>query len=107
MIDWGTIGAGAVALAGLAVAAWQKLQSMKVDKANNDAKIEIASSQEKVYEQLKERLTDLTEQVKRLNSEMDELRQQVRERDMKIHTLELYIKDLEYTLHKHGIDVPK
>lgn len=111
MLEWiganaEVIGGGVVALAGLAYAAWQKLQSMKVEKAKVGADVAIAESQREVYEQMKERMTDMQADLSKLRDEVDKLRDQIRERDNKIHALEMHIMDLEHTLRKHNIEPP-
>lgn len=106
-LDYTLIGQGIMAAAGVIGGAWLWMQKARTNKADTDAKVEIAQGQEKVYEQLKERLQSLAEQVNRLYDQVDALREQVRERDTKIHLLELHIKDMEHTLRQHGIDPPK
>lgn len=106
MLDWSTIGTGAVAIGALVTAAWQKLQSMKTEKAQTSADVAIADSQREVYQQMNERMTSMDAHITRLQNEVDTLRMHLRERDDKIHSLELYVSDLQHILHQHGIDVP-
>lgn len=111
MIEWmganaETLGAGIVAAAGIAYAAWMKIQAMRATKSNTDAKVAIAESQKEVYEQMKERLASQEAHLSRLQAEVDKLRENILERDTKIHHLELYVQDLQYVLHQHGIDIP-
>lgn len=105
-MDWNTIGVGLVALCSIAVNAWQKIQSMKVEKAKSGADVAIAESQREVYQQMNERMTSMDAHITRLQAEVDTLREQLRERDSKIHSLEMYVSDLQHILHQHGIDVP-
>lgn len=111
VLEWisanaGTIGAGVIAISGIVVAAWQKLQSMKVEKAKSGADVAIAESQREVYEQMNQRMSSMDQHITRLQTEVDGLREQLRERDNKIHSLEMYVSDLQHILHQHGIDVP-
>lgn len=106
MMDWNMVGAGVVAACGLIVAAWQKLQAMKVEKSKASADVAIAASQREVYEQMNERMTSMDGHITRLQEEVDRLREQLRARDSKIHSLEMYVQDLQHVLHQHGIDVP-
>lgn len=105
-MDWSTIGTGVVAIGALATAAWQKLQSMRTEKAKANADVAIADSQKEVYQQMNERMTSMDAQITRLQGEVDTLRTQLRERDNKIHSLEMYVSDLQHILTQHGIDVP-
>lgn len=106
MLDWSTIGTGIVAVGAIATAAWQKWQSMKTEKAKTGADVAIAESQREVYQQMNERMTSMDSHITRLQAEVDTLREHLRERDSKIHSLEMYISDLQHILHAHGIDVP-
>lgn len=105
-LNAGTLGAGVIAVCGIAVAAWQKLQSLRTEKAKAGADVAIAESQREVYEQMNQRMTSMDQHITRLQSEVDGLREQLRERDNKIHSLEMYVSDLQHILHQHGIDVP-
>lgn len=105
-MDWSTIGTGIVAIGALATAAWQKLQSMKTERAKTSADVAIADSQREVYQQMNERMTSMDAHITRLQEEVGTLREQLRERDNKIHSLEMYVSDLQHVLHKHGIEVP-
>ena len=100
------IGAGIVAVGGIIGVVWGKLQSLRVERATNRAEVSIADSQREVYDLMKERMTALSEQLNRLQSEVDTMREQLRARDSKIHSLELYVQDLQHVLHQHGIEVP-
>lgn len=102
-----TLGPGILAICGLAWGAWQTLLKNKVDKANANADVAIADSQKEVYSQMRERLSDLAAQVNTLSSKVDELTAQGREKDNRIHALELYIKDLLHLMQVAGIDPPK
>lgn len=106
-LDYELIGKGLIGLCGIAGAAWLWLQKARAEKANTDAKVEIAQSQGQVYEQLKERLSALDGQVARLTGEVDALRERVRVRDARIHTLELHIKDLEHFIRQQNLEPPK
>lgn len=111
MIQWvinnaNLLGGGVMAICSLAGAAWLWLQNARKEKAKTGADVAIAESQREVYEQMKERLAAQEAHLQRLQGEVDELRVQLRERDTKIHSLELYITDLQHILHTHGIDVP-
>ena len=100
------LGAGVIALSGLVVAAWSKLQSLRTEKAKTSADVAIAQSQGEVYSQMKERLADLALQVERLSIQVDQLREQIRDRDTEIHNLQLYVKDLEHALLVAQIPLP-
>lgn len=106
MMDWSVIGGGIVAAAGLLTAAYQKWQTMKVEKAKVGADVAIAESQKEVYQQMNERMTSMDGHISRLQAEVEAVRTQLRERDSKIHSLEMYVQDLQHVLHQHGIDVP-
>lgn len=101
-----TIGAGFVALCSMAGGAWLWLQNAKKEKAKTGADIAIAESQREVYEQMRQRLADMQADVSALRSELNSLREQVRERDNKIHSLEMHIKDLEHTMRAQGLTPP-
>lgn len=101
------LGAGVLAIGGIFAAVWGKLLSMRTEKAKTGADVAIAESQREVYEQMRERLTHMDEQLSRMQREMDELRTQLRERDNKIHSLEMYVMDLKHVLHQHNIDAPQ
>lgn len=100
------VGMGVVAAASLVANIWQWWNKSKVDKAADGAQVAIAESQGVVYAQMKERLSDLAAHVDRLTAKVDEMYIQIRERDDRIHAMELHIKDLEHTLRQHGIDPP-
>lgn len=100
------LGAGIVATASIAVAAWKSLQAMRTEKAKTSADVAIAESQKEVYQQMNERMTSMDAHITRLQAEVDTLRTQLRERDNKIHSLEMYVSDLQHILQQHGIPVP-
>ena len=100
------IGAGIIAMGGIAAAAWGKILSMRTEKAKTGADVAIAESQREVYQQMQERMSMMDAQITRLQGEVDTLRTQLREKDNKVHSLEMYIQDLQHVLHAHGIDVP-
>lgn len=111
MIEWlganaEKIGAGVIAVGGVLTVVWQWLVKNRVTTAKTAADVAIAASQAEVYSQMRERLTDLATHVERLTANVDLLREQLRERDHKVHSLELYVIDLQHILHTHGIDVP-
>lgn len=111
MWEWVTtnaekIGAALLGIGGIIGVVWGKLQGFRVEKAKTGADVAIAESQREVYEQMKERLSALDAQITRLQGEVDTMREQLRARDSKIHSLELYVQDLQHVLHQHGIDVP-
>lgn len=100
-IATGLLGAG-----GILYALWQKYLSMKTEKAKAGADVAIAESQREVYQQMNERMTSMDGSITRLQDEVDTLRAHLRERDSKIHSLEMYVQDLQHVLHQHGIEVP-
>lgn len=111
MWDWinanaAGIATGMVGLGGVLYAVWQKILSMRTEKAKAGADVAIAESQREVYQQMNERMTSMDAHISRLQAEVDGLRTQLRERDSKIHSLEMYVQDLQHVLHQHGIDVP-
>lgn len=106
MIDWNQLGVGVVAACSIIANAWQYLRNNKVEKAKSNADIAIAESEARVYDQMRERLTDLANQVAALSTKVDELTTQGREKDGRIHALELYIKDLLHLMQSKGIDPP-
>jgi|SRR5688500_15217458 len=111
MIDWVTehadkIGGFFVALAGVIGAAWMAILKGRVKTAQTGADVAIAQSQGEVFAQMKERLTDLAGQVERLTQNVDQLREQIRERDNKIHALEMHIRDLEHIMRDKGLQPP-
>jgi len=106
MLDATGLGTGIVALGAVAYAAWQKILAMRTEKAKTNADVAIADSQREVYQQMNERMTSMDSQISRLQGEVDRLREQLRERDSKIHSLEMYVQDLQHVLHQHGIEVP-
>ena len=111
MWEWMTehaekIGAGILAVGAVFTALWGKALSMRTEKAKTGADVAIAESQREVFEQMKERLAAMSDQLDRTNTRVDSLMDQVRDRDNKIHRLEMYVIDLQHTLHQHGIDPP-
>lgn len=112
MLEWiglntEKIAAGVMGLISLMGAAWVWLRNNRTASAKSHADVAIAESQAEVYSQMRERMTDLSAQVERLSKQVDELRDIVRDRDHRVHSLELYVSDLQHVLHSHGIDVPK
>ncbi len=101
-----TLGTGIVALCSMAGAAWLWLQNARSKTAASSANVAIADSQREVYEQLRQRLGDMQADLTRLNEEVGKLRDQVRDRDNKIHALEMHIRDLEHTMRMNNIEVP-
>lgn len=105
-MDWNQLGVGILAAASMIANAWQWYRNNHVEKAKANADVAIAESQQQVYEQMKERLTDLANQVNTLTAKVDDLSAQGRMKDDRIHTLELYIKDLLHLMQSKGIDPP-
>jgi hypothetical protein len=101
------IGGVVVAVGGIAVAVWQKLLAMRTERAKAGADVAIAESQREVYELMKERLASLSADLDKTDAKVDVLIETVRERNHKIFALELYVRDLQRELQKHGIDVPE
>lgn len=101
------LGAGIVAAGGIAATIWAWILRQRKEMASTSATVAIAESQQEVYSQMRERLSDLAAQLVRLTDDVDRLREQIRERDNKIHSLELYVSDLKYILHMKGIDIPQ
>lgn len=95
---------GAVAAA--VWAGYERWQKMRVQSAKNGADLAYERAERDVYEQMNQRMTSMDAQITRLQGEVDTLRTQLRERDSKVHALELYVADLQHILHTHGIDVP-
>ena len=111
MMGWITensekIGAGILAVGGIVGVMWAKLQSMRTDKAKTGADVAIAESQREVYEQMKERLTDMSAQIERLHENQESLRSQLRAREDELHRWQMHVKDMEHLLVQHGIPVP-
>lgn len=109
MMEWFSadkIAAGIVGAAGIIWAVWERLQKARLEKANVNAGVAIADSQKEVYEQMRQRLADMQADVSALRMELNTLREQVRERDNKIHALEMHIKDLEHLMRQKGIEPP-
>lgn len=100
------LGAGILGVGGLFAAIWQFLLKARTEKAKAGADVAIAASQGEVFTQMKERLSDLADSVARLTVQVDGLRDQVRDREMEIHRLQMYVKDLEHALQQAGIPLP-
>lgn len=112
MWEWMTtntekLGAGVVAVLGIVVAAWQWLLKARVERAGSSASVAIAESQREVYDQMKERLTQLEAETSRLRTEVDALREQLRQSDLERHRMRMHIVDLENTLRLHQIEPPQ
>lgn len=112
MLEWlgehtEKVGAAIVAVGGVMAVVWQWIIKNRVTTAKSTADVAIAESQSEVYHQMRERMTDMAAQVERLAHQVDELRDIIRDRDHRVHSLELYVSDLQHILHSHGIDVPK
>lgn len=101
------LGAFVVGVGGVFAVVWSKLQSMQTERAKTGADVAIAQSQREVYEQMKERLTEMSLQIERLTAGQDDLRSQLRAREDEIHRLRLHVKDLEHVLQTHGLPVPQ
>lgn len=100
------LGTGILAICGLAWAIYQTFMRNKVEKASANADVAIADSQKEVYNQMRERLSDLAAQVATLTAKVDELTVEGRAKDGQIHALQLYILDLTHIMQNAGLTVP-
>lgn len=91
-------------------AGWQKWQKVlaerKVAVAENSAAINRAEASSSVFEMVKQQLADVQVRLTQAEHRIDTLRDEVAEKDRKIHSLEMHIRDLEHTMRQHGIDPP-
>lgn len=112
-MDWQVVG-GAIATVGVAISGvWvgflkrkKDLAESKVTVAEASAAASRAEASEAVFALVQRQLTDVSSRLAAAESKIDTLLEQVRERDNRIHALELHVIDLESTLRKHGIDPP-
>lgn len=95
---------GAVAAA--VWAGYERWQKGRVQSAKNETDLAYERAERDVYEQMNARMTQMDAQITRLQGEVDTLRNQLRERDMKIHALEIYVADLQHILQGSGIGIP-
>lgn len=112
-MDWQVVGTaiGAVGTAASALVAWlfkvrKDRAESKVGTAEAAAATSRAEASSAVFELVQRQLADVSGRLASAESKIDSLLEQVRERDNRIHALELHVVDLEATLRKHGIDPP-
>lgn len=113
MIDWAAVGTAVMGVGSFFGGIWLWIQKQRRDMAEtragvaeSEAAAARAESNEAVFTLVTRRLQELQSEVDGMRTEMSELRLQVMTRDRKIHSLEMYIRDLQHTLHAHGIDSP-
>jgi len=112
-MDLSVVGVGIVAVASAAANVYQWWLKQGAERAASSASASasasaaaVSDSQKELYQQLKERLQEMQAELASLRTEQAQMREQLRERDGKIHALEMYVLDLQHTLHAHQIDPP-
>lgn len=114
-MDWSWEGLGAlmglISTAGAGVyAGWLKIKNNKANSAVTAAETGAATSRAEasgaVFEMVTKQLADVQARLTQAEQRIDALRDEVVARDMKIHSLEMHIRDLEHTMRAHGIEPP-
>jgi hypothetical protein len=103
-------------LLGLGIAAmtvWNRLLAAKVNTATSGAEVAkadgdraVALAGETVFNLVSQRLQSVEGELSSVREELAKVRDQLRERDNRIHFLEMHIVDLEHCLRQHGIEPP-
>lgn len=111
--DWESLGAigGLISAAGAGIyAGWQKVKNNRANSAVKEAESGAATSRAEasgaVFDMVKQQLADVQTRLTQAEHRIDTLREQIAERDNKIHTLEMHIRDLEHTMRQHGLEPP-
>lgn len=113
-LDWNKIVAGLTGI-GLAVmtlynrvlSARVKLANTQAEVAQSDGERAIADAGQTLFNLVTKRLESVEQELSAVRQELANVREQLRERDNKIHYLEMHIVDLEHTMRQHGIEPPK
>lgn len=112
-VEWESIGAlgGLISAAGAGIyAGWQKVKSTRANSAVKEAESGAATSRAEasgaVFDMVKQQLADVQTRLAQAEYRIDQLREQIADRDNKIHSLEMHIRDLEHTMRQHGLEPP-
>lgn len=88
------------------LAARNKLAESNAGVAKADSDRAIADAGNTVFTLVSQRLQAVEAELTIVRQDLATVREQVRERDNKIHVMELHVMDLENVLHHHGLTVP-
>lgn len=116
-MDWEAIftagGTAVVTIGGIISAIWlgilkqkKSVAETRADVAESEAAQARAESSEAVFSMVTQRLTQVESELSKQRDELVVVYKLLREKDAKVHALELYVQDLQHVLHSHGIDVP-
>ena len=97
-------GLGGIGLAVFAV--WNRILAGKAKTANTSAEVAVSESSRTVFDMVTSRLSSVEAELTAVRQELLNVQGQLRERDNKIHFLEMHIVDLEHCLLQHGITPP-
>lgn len=106
----GALGALVTAAATSVYAGWLKVKNNRINgqavSAESVAATSRAEASSAVFEMVKQQLDDVQKRLMSAEIRIDQLRDQVADRDSKIHSLEMHIRDLEHTMRQHGLEPP-
>lgn len=112
-VSWEPVVAGLGSLGGLLGIAWawvlnqrKRLAETRAVTAESGAAASRAEANAAVFDMVKSQLADFQARLSIAENRIDDLRQQVMDRDSKIHSMELYVMDLEKILLENGITPP-
>lgn len=116
-MDWEQVftaaGTAIVSIGGIITALWMGVLKQKksvaetrADVAESEAAQARAESSEAVFSMVTSRLAQVESELSKQRDELVVVYKLLREKDAKVHALELYVQDLQHVLHTHGIDVP-
>lgn len=100
------IGTGILLVYNRVLAARAKMANTQSEIAQADGDRAIADASRTVFELVSQRLQTVEGELTSVRQELAKVREQLRERDNKIHYLEMHIVDLEHTMRQHGIEPP-
>lgn len=116
-MDWEqlftAVGGAIVTVGGMVTAIWlgvlkqrKSVAETRADVAESEAAQARAESSEAVFSMVTARLAQVEMELSKQRDELVVVYKLLREKDAKVHALELYVQDLQHVLHTHGIDVP-
>jgi hypothetical protein len=107
------IALGGLAALNVAQVVWNRILTARATTANTGAEVARAESDravsmagESVFNLVSSRLQSVESELTAVRAELSGVRDQLRDRDNRIHFLELHIVDLEHCLRQHGIEPP-
>ena len=107
------IAVGVLGLLNVAQIMWSRILAARVKTASTGAEVAKAEGDkavslagETVFNLVSQRLQSVEQELTAVRNELTSVRDQLRDRDNRIHFLEMHIVDLEHCLRQHGIEPP-